>query len=80
MRLTPLTVAIKQVLKRPLFDEEKAIYEHKQLDFQKHVIRSARQLGRQAAYIRALQNHEERRRIICRTMGLSRWLLGEGNA
>ena len=76
MKLNQLSVAIKQVLNRPLFDEEKAIYEHNQLDFQTLVVKSARQFGNQAAYIRALQNLEERRRIICRTMVLARWLSG----
>ncbi|MFK3873086.1 hypothetical protein [Pseudoalteromonas rhizosphaerae] len=80
MKLNPLTVAIKQVLKRPLFEQEKAVYLHKQLDFQKHVIRSARQFGRTDHILKEVERLEEKRRIICSTLAVPRWLLGEWNA
>lgn len=80
MRLNQLTVAIKQVLNSPLFDEEKAIYEHKQLDFQTQVIKSARQFGRTDHILKEVERLEEKRRIICSTLGLPRLLLGEWGA
>lgn len=77
MKLNQLSVAIKQVLNRPLFDEEKAIYEHNQLDFQKHVIKSARKFGRSAAYVLGVSHIEEVSRKIYSSMGVPGRLLVE---
>ena len=79
MRLNQLTVAIKLVLKRPLFDEEKAVYEYKKLDFQTQFIKSARQLGRTQHFLKEVERLKEKSRIICSTLGLPRYLLGERN-
>lgn len=79
MRLNQLTVAINLVLKRPLFDEEKAVYEHKKLDFQTQFIKSARQLGRTQHFLKEVERLKEKSRIICSTLGLPRHLLGERN-
>lgn len=79
MKLNLLTVAIKQALKRPLFDQEKAVYLHKQLDFQTQIVKSARMFGRTDHILKEVGRLEEKRRIICSTLALPRWLLGEWN-
>lgn len=78
MKLSKLTVAIKQVLKRPLFEEEKSIYLHQQLDFEMQVVKSARKFGRTA---RTLADLEERRRMITfMSFGVPLKWLGECSA
>lgn len=80
MRLSPLSVAIKQVLKRPFLEKEKALYLHNEMELQKHFIRSARRFGRTTHTLKEVKGLKEKRTITCSTLGASRHLLGERNA